>query len=56
MHLHDPLGLTLVSSHVTSEGVVSYLRCSCGAWEVRSRSFVHATSRPRPSTRGRPPS
>ncbi|MFG3439463.1 hypothetical protein ACGF0J_19665 [Nonomuraea sp. NPDC047897] len=33
---HDPLSLTLVSSHRTSEGVVSYLRCGCGAWEVRT--------------------
>ncbi|MEV0595462.1 hypothetical protein [Nonomuraea cavernae] len=33
---HDPLALTVVSSHATSEGVVSYLRCACGAWEVRT--------------------
>jgi hypothetical protein len=24
-----------VSAHATSEGMVSYVRCSCGAWEVR---------------------
>ncbi|MFI7441798.1 hypothetical protein [Nonomuraea indica] len=34
--LHDPLSLTVVSSHRTSEGLVSYLRCGCGAWEVRT--------------------
>ncbi|MBB6343636.1 hypothetical protein ACWGH8_16845 [Nonomuraea muscovyensis] len=34
--LHDPLSLTVVSCHRTSEGVVSYLRCGCGAWEVRT--------------------
>jgi hypothetical protein len=33
---HDPLDLTVVSRHATSEGVVSYLRCGCGAWEVRT--------------------
>ncbi|NRQ33435.1 hypothetical protein HII36_16500 [Nonomuraea sp. NN258] len=42
---HDPLALTVVSSHVTSEGVVSYLRCACGAWEVRTASLVGSTSR-----------
>ncbi|MDP4504397.1 hypothetical protein [Nonomuraea turcica] len=38
--LHDPLALTVVSSHRTSEGLVSYLRCSCGAWEVRTSGTV----------------
>jgi hypothetical protein len=42
--LHDPLALTVVSSHRTSEGLVSYLRCSCGAWEVRTaHSVAHAS-------------
>ncbi|NBE99982.1 MULTISPECIES: hypothetical protein [Nonomuraea] len=43
--LHDPLALTLVSSHRTSEGLVSYLRCACGVWEVRTSRMV-ATSAP----------
>ncbi|HLU74476.1 MAG TPA: hypothetical protein VKZ82_20005 [Nonomuraea sp.] len=54
-HLHDPLALTLVSTHATSGGVVSYLRCACGAWEVRSSNLVGATSGgrgPHPSTGG----
>ncbi|GAA4920945.1 hypothetical protein HD597_006218 [Nonomuraea thailandensis] len=38
--LHDPLSMTVVSSHRTSEGVVSYLRCSCGVWEVRTARMV----------------
>ncbi|MGP3910609.1 hypothetical protein OHA25_43765 [Nonomuraea sp. NBC_00507] len=38
--LHDPLTLTVVSSHRTSEGLVSYLRCTCGAWEVRTSGTV----------------
>ncbi|MFG1702078.1 hypothetical protein ACFLIM_02695 [Nonomuraea sp. M3C6] len=47
--LHDPLALTVVSSHRTSEGLVCYLRCACGAWEVRSAALVATTSpRPRP--------
>ncbi|GGS92328.1 hypothetical protein ACIBIZ_36700 [Nonomuraea spiralis] len=37
---HDPFALTLVSSHRTSEGLVSYLRCACGAWEVRTTATV----------------
>ncbi|MGP3960398.1 hypothetical protein ACTWPT_30755 [Nonomuraea sp. 3N208] len=51
-HLHDPLALTVASSHRTSEGLVSYLRCACGAWEVRTPGTV-AMVRPgpaRPST------
>lgn len=40
---HDPFSLTVVSSHATSEGRVSYLRCACGAWEVRSNRLVAAT-------------
>jgi hypothetical protein len=54
-HLHDPLAMTLVSTHPTSDGMVSYLRCSCGAWEVRSSRLVGATSAGRgagPSTGG----
>ncbi|MEU6716656.1 hypothetical protein ABZ897_34765 [Nonomuraea sp. NPDC046802] len=47
---HDPFALTLVSSHRTSEGLVSYLRCACGAWEVRTSRLV-ATALP---TRMRP--
>ncbi|WP_188194844.1 hypothetical protein [Nonomuraea sp. SYSU D8015] len=47
-HLHDPLALTVVSSHRTSEGLVSYLRCACGAWEVRTLGMV-ATVRVRPA-------
>ncbi|GAA3546876.1 hypothetical protein GCM10022419_028840 [Nonomuraea rosea] len=47
--LHDPLALTVVSSHRTSEGLVSYLRCACGAWEVRTaRGVVVAPQRPLP--------
>ncbi|MEO3803838.1 hypothetical protein [Nonomuraea sp. B1E8] len=42
---HDPLALTLVSSHRTSEGQVSYLRCACGVWEVRTSRMV-ATAAP----------
>ncbi|UBU17177.1 hypothetical protein [Nonomuraea gerenzanensis] len=38
--LHDPFAMTVVSSHRTSEGVVSYLRCGCGAWEVRTARLV----------------
>ncbi|MEQ4718567.1 MULTISPECIES: hypothetical protein [unclassified Nonomuraea] len=45
-HLHDPLALAVVSSHRTSEGTVSYLRCACGAWEVRTSGLV-ATVPPR---------
>ncbi|WP_433442458.1 hypothetical protein [Nonomuraea sp. CA-141351] len=45
-HLHDPLALAVVSSHRTSEGTVSYLKCACGAWEVRTSGLV-ATVRPR---------
>ncbi|NUP02991.1 MAG: hypothetical protein HOV97_04665 [Nonomuraea sp.] len=44
---HDPLALTVVSSHRTSEGLVSYLRCACGAWEVRTGHLVACAS-PRP--------
>ncbi|MDF5753296.1 hypothetical protein [Spongiactinospora sp. TRM90649] len=33
---HDPMTLCVVSSHVTSEGVVTYLRCECGVWEIRT--------------------
>ncbi|NUR84811.1 MAG: hypothetical protein HOY71_12070 [Nonomuraea sp.] len=44
---HDPLALTVVSSHRTSEGLVSYLRCACGAWEVRTSRLVACAS-PRP--------
>ncbi|MEV0231435.1 hypothetical protein [Nonomuraea sp. NPDC050786] len=44
-HLHDPLALAVISSHRTSEGTVSYLRCACGAWEVRTSGLV-ATVRP----------
>ncbi|MFI9560691.1 hypothetical protein [Nonomuraea endophytica] len=32
-HLHE---LIAVSSHRTSEGLVAYFRCECGAWEVRA--------------------
>ncbi|MBT2232965.1 hypothetical protein [Nonomuraea sp. NEAU-A123] len=49
-HVHDPLALAVVSSHSTSEGVVSYLRCDCGAWEVRTAHMV-ATTRPRGDVR-----
>ncbi|MBE1593052.1 hypothetical protein ACFPOI_20560 [Nonomuraea angiospora] len=45
-HLHDPLALAVVSSHRTSEGTVSYLRCDCGVWEVRTSRMV-ATVPPR---------
>ncbi|MFI7124507.1 hypothetical protein ACIBQ1_02365 [Nonomuraea sp. NPDC050153] len=45
-HLHDPLALAVVSSHRTSEGTVSYLRCACGVWEVRTSAMV-ATVPPR---------
>ncbi|MEO3867709.1 hypothetical protein ABGB18_02640 [Nonomuraea sp. B12E4] len=43
---HNPLDLTVVSRHRTSEGLVSYLRCACGAWEVRTSALV-ATALPR---------
>ncbi|MGN9839974.1 hypothetical protein ACTMTI_17785 [Nonomuraea sp. H19] len=43
--LHDPFSLTVVSSHHTSEGLVSYLRCACGAWEMRTAHLV-ATATP----------
>ncbi|MER6947633.1 hypothetical protein ABT294_26735 [Nonomuraea sp. NPDC000554] len=46
---HDPLALTVVSTHATSDGLVSYLRCSCGAWEVRTGSLVGCVS-PRAKT------
>ncbi|MEU4224073.1 hypothetical protein AB0F17_07245 [Nonomuraea sp. NPDC026600] len=49
-HVHDPLALAVVSSHSTSEGVVSYLRCDCGAWEVRTPHMV-ATTGPRGDVR-----
>jgi hypothetical protein len=42
---HDPFALTVVSSHHTSEGLVSYLHCACGAWEVRTARMVAAVSR-----------
>ncbi|MEU8322262.1 hypothetical protein AB0C33_28230 [Nonomuraea sp. NPDC048881] len=45
---HDPFALTLVSSHRTSEGLVSYLRCACGAWEVRT-SRTAASAGPPPA-------
>ncbi|MDA0632614.1 hypothetical protein OUY22_04230 [Nonomuraea sp. MCN248] len=53
-HLHDPFAMTVVSTHATSDGVVSYLRCACGAWEVRGSALVGtARSRgPHPSTPG----
>ncbi|WP_171075050.1 hypothetical protein [Nonomuraea basaltis] len=41
-HPHDPFALAVVSSHRTSEGLVSYLRCACGAWEVRTSGMVAA--------------
>ncbi|MET8990319.1 hypothetical protein ABZ917_25190 [Nonomuraea wenchangensis] len=41
-HRHDPLALTVVSSHRTSDGLVCYLRCACGAWEVRTPGTVAA--------------
>ncbi|MCA2222426.1 hypothetical protein [Nonomuraea aurantiaca] len=50
--LHDLLALAVVSSHMTSEGVVSYLRCACGAWEVRTARLV-GTARPRGGVRRR---
>lgn len=43
---HDPFALTVVSSHRTSEGLVSYLHCACGAWEVRTARAVAAVSPP----------
>lgn len=55
-HLHDPFAMTVVSTHATSDGVVRYLRCSCGAWEVRTARLVGSTGRrgrrtsPGPST------
>ncbi|GAA3643748.1 hypothetical protein GCM10022224_002700 [Nonomuraea antimicrobica] len=42
--LHDPLAMTVVSTHRTSEGVVSYLRCACGVWEVRAARLVGVAS------------
>ncbi|MEV0383878.1 hypothetical protein [Nonomuraea sp. NPDC050643] len=48
--LHDPLAMTVVSSHRTSEGLVCYLRCACGAWEVRTARMV-ATATPRSAQR-----
>ncbi|MEV4168199.1 hypothetical protein [Nonomuraea sp. NPDC049709] len=49
--LHDPFAMTVVSSHRTSEGVVSYLRCTCGAWEVRTARLV-GTATPGPRSTG----
>jgi hypothetical protein len=43
-HLHDPFAMTVVSSHLTSDGTVSYLRCACGVWEVRTGGLVGSTS------------
>ncbi|MGV9310003.1 MULTISPECIES: hypothetical protein [unclassified Nonomuraea] len=39
---------TLVSTHETSDGVISYFRCECGAWEVRTADHgnVATTSTP----------
>jgi len=37
---HDPLALSLVSSHATSDGTVTYLRCECGVWEIRTVRLV----------------
>ncbi|MCF6475262.1 hypothetical protein FAF44_43885 [Nonomuraea sp. MG754425] len=52
---HDPLAMTVVSSHRTSEGVVSYLRCACGVWEVRTgRSVAVAGPARRSGTRSVP--
>ncbi|MEW9552745.1 hypothetical protein [Nonomuraea sp. NPDC050783] len=48
-HLHDPLALTVVSSHRTSGGLICYLRCACGAWEVRTPGTV-ITVQPRRRT------
>ncbi|MFI6318629.1 hypothetical protein ACIBG8_13965 [Nonomuraea sp. NPDC050556] len=42
MHNHRH---TVVSAHATSEGTVSYLRCHCGVWEVRTKKIL-ATIRP----------
>lgn len=54
--IHDPDLLTTVSSHVTSEGVVRYLHCACGAWlvEVAPRPGVTRAVVPR-SSAGAPP-
>lgn len=52
MHSRPPHETTLVSSHPTSDGLVSYLRCECGAWEVRTSRMVVSTS-PRPSAASR---
>ncbi|WP_181019448.1 hypothetical protein [Nonomuraea typhae] len=38
-HLHD---LTAASAHHTSEGLVTYYRCACGAWEVRTTAGLDA--------------
>lgn len=40
MHSSEPHDLTAVSTHHTSEGVVSYFRCACGAWEVRTADHL----------------
>jgi hypothetical protein len=50
--LHDPLAMTVVSSHHTSEGGVSYLRCACGVWEVRTARLI-GTATPQPAV-GKP--
>ncbi|WP_158578453.1 hypothetical protein [Spongiactinospora rosea] len=34
--VHDPGAQRLISSHLTSEGVIFYLRCSCGSWLIKS--------------------
>ncbi|MEU7899720.1 hypothetical protein AB0B45_43590 [Nonomuraea sp. NPDC049152] len=38
--------MTLVSSHSTSDGVISYLRCECGAWEVRTADHENVATTP----------
>ncbi|PRY01675.1 hypothetical protein [Allonocardiopsis opalescens] len=44
---------TLVSSHYTSQGIVRYLRCACGRWQVELAGHpLPGTERPAPAAHG----
>jgi len=40
---HDGHRFALVSAHPTSQGRLSYLRCSCGMWQVQRQPRVGRT-------------
>jgi hypothetical protein len=40
---HDGHRFALVSAHATSQGRLSYLRCSCGMWQVQRQPRAGGT-------------